>query len=140
MRHTHATLALEAGIHPKVVSERLGHASVSITLDTYSHVAPNMQQEAAEKIDAGLRAARGSMTQLPEPTACCHTAGSNRRFWQFRRVARAVVADSRYPRQSARTPLRVWRRLVAHASSCMTARPGASSQPAHETEASVWPR
>ena len=57
MRHTHATLALEAGIHPKVVSERLGHANVSITLDIYSHVAPNMQQEAAERIDAGLRAA-----------------------------------------------------------------------------------
>jgi len=37
LRHTHATLALQAGIHPKVVSERLGHATVSITLDTYSH-------------------------------------------------------------------------------------------------------
>ena len=43
MRHTHATLALETGIHPKVVSERLGHATVSITLDTYSHAIPAMQ-------------------------------------------------------------------------------------------------
>ena len=43
--------------HPKVISERLGHASISITLDTYSHVMPGMQEEAAEKIDAGLRAA-----------------------------------------------------------------------------------
>jgi len=42
---------------PKVVSERLRHASIGITLDTYSHVMPSMQEEAAEKIDAGLRAA-----------------------------------------------------------------------------------
>ncbi len=53
LRHTHATLALQAGIHPKVVSERLGHATVSITLDTYSHAIPAMQEEAAERI-AGL--------------------------------------------------------------------------------------
>lgn len=50
LRHTHATLALQAGIHPKVVSERLGHASVSFTLDTYSHAIPAMQAEAAEVI------------------------------------------------------------------------------------------
>jgi integrase len=48
---------LKAGVHPKVVSERLGHACIGITLDTYSHVMPGMQEEAAEKIDAGLRAA-----------------------------------------------------------------------------------
>ena len=53
LRHTHATLALQAGIHPKVVSERLGHATVSITLDTYSHAIPAMQEEAATLI-AGL--------------------------------------------------------------------------------------
>ena len=53
LRHTHATLALQAGIHPKVVSERLGHATVSITLDTYSHAIPAMQEAAAAKI-AGL--------------------------------------------------------------------------------------
>jgi integrase len=50
LRHTHATLALQAGIHPKVVSERLGHATVSITLDTYSHAIPAMQEEAAVRI------------------------------------------------------------------------------------------
>jgi integrase len=50
LRHTHATLALRAGIHPKVVSERLGHATVSITLDTYSHAIPAMQKEAAARI------------------------------------------------------------------------------------------
>jgi integrase len=50
LRHTHATLALRAGIHPKVVSERLGHATISITLDTYSHAIPAMQEEAAVRI------------------------------------------------------------------------------------------
>lgn len=50
LRHTHATLALQAGIHPKVVSERLGHATIGITLDTYSHAIPAMQEEAAERI------------------------------------------------------------------------------------------
>ena len=57
LRHTHATQLLKAGVHPKVVSERLGHASIGITLDTYSHVMPGMQEAAAELIDAGLRAA-----------------------------------------------------------------------------------
>ena len=50
-----ATQLLTAGVHPKVVSERLGHASIGITLDVYSHVLPSMQEEAADKIDAGLR-------------------------------------------------------------------------------------
>ena len=53
LRHTHATLALQAGIHPKVVSERLGHANVAITLDTYTHVVPALQSDAAELV-AGL--------------------------------------------------------------------------------------
>jgi integrase len=57
LRRTHATQPLKAGVHPKVVSERLGHASIGITLDTYGHVMPGMREEAAEKIDAGLRAA-----------------------------------------------------------------------------------
>jgi len=52
LRHTAATLLLLAGENPKVVSERLGHASVTITLDTYSHVLPTMQKEAARKLDA----------------------------------------------------------------------------------------
>jgi integrase len=58
VRHTHATLALRAGIHPKVVSERLGHATVSITLDTYSHAIPAMQEEAATLIAGLVFAAR----------------------------------------------------------------------------------
>ena len=42
---------LQQGVHPKVVQERLGHTSISLTLDTYSHVIPSMQQEAADKMD-----------------------------------------------------------------------------------------
>lgn len=57
LRHSHANQLLAAGVHVKIVSERLGHASVGITLDTYSHAMPALQEEAAEKIDAGLRAA-----------------------------------------------------------------------------------
>lgn len=50
LRHTMATLLLSAGENPKVVSERLGHASVTLTLDTYSHVLPNMQADATNKM------------------------------------------------------------------------------------------
>ena len=50
LRHTCATLALEAGVHPKIVSERLGHASTRLTLDTYSHVTPTMQDVATQQI------------------------------------------------------------------------------------------
>jgi len=50
-RHTHASLMLKQGIHPKVVQERLGHASIQITLDTYSHVAPGLQEAAAKRFD-----------------------------------------------------------------------------------------
>jgi integrase len=57
LRHSHATQLLREGIHPKVVSERLGHSTVGITLDTYSHVTPNMQEEAAKRIDVALRSA-----------------------------------------------------------------------------------
>jgi integrase len=50
LRHTHATIALQAGVHPKVVQERLGHASIAITLDTYSHVIPQLDSGAAALI------------------------------------------------------------------------------------------
>ena len=54
LRHTCATLLLVAGENPKVVSERLGHASISMTLDTYSHVLPTMQEAAAERLESML--------------------------------------------------------------------------------------
>jgi integrase len=52
LRHTHATLALAAGVHPKVVSERLGHATVAFTLDVYSHTVRALQEEAADRVAA----------------------------------------------------------------------------------------
>jgi integrase len=51
LRHTAATLLLQEGVHPKVVQERLGHAQIGLTLDTYSHVLPTMQREAADRLD-----------------------------------------------------------------------------------------
>ena len=50
-RHSHASLMLKQGAHPKVVQERLGHSSIQITLDTYSHVAPGLQEAAANRFD-----------------------------------------------------------------------------------------
>lgn len=50
LRHTHATLLLQQGVHPKVVQERLGHSSITMTLDRYSHVIPSMQKEAAQSL------------------------------------------------------------------------------------------
>ncbi len=50
-RHTHASLMLKQGIHPKIVQERLGHATIAVTLDTYSHVAPGLQEAAAKRFD-----------------------------------------------------------------------------------------
>ena len=52
LRHTWATLALEQGIHPKVVQERLGHSTIGITLDIYSHVSPMLHDEAANQVAA----------------------------------------------------------------------------------------
>jgi integrase len=54
LRHTCATLLLAANEHPKVVSERLGHSNITLTLDTYSHVLPSMQQGASEKLERML--------------------------------------------------------------------------------------
>jgi integrase len=54
LRHSAATIALAAGVSPKVVSEQLGHASTAFTLDTYAHVLPHMQDEAAARVEAML--------------------------------------------------------------------------------------
>jgi integrase len=54
-RHSHISYLLAAGAHPKVASERAGHASVAITLDVYSHLIPGMQEDAAARIDIALR-------------------------------------------------------------------------------------
>jgi integrase len=55
LRHSHATQLLVAGVHAKVVQERLGHSNIGITLDTYSHVIGTMQEDAATKLDKAFR-------------------------------------------------------------------------------------
>ncbi|PEM81497.1 site-specific integrase [Bacillus toyonensis] len=54
LRHTHATLLLKQGVHPKIVSERLGHTDVSLTLNVYSHVLPSMQEEAIKNFGKSI--------------------------------------------------------------------------------------
>jgi len=54
LRHAHATILLQQGVHPKIVQERLGHSSVATTLDIYSHVTPGLQEAAARRFDEGL--------------------------------------------------------------------------------------
>ncbi|MEE9298696.1 MAG: site-specific integrase [Acidimicrobiia bacterium] len=65
LRHTWATLALEAGINPKVVSEQLGHVNVSITLDTYSHVIPVLQADAVDRVAEAIYNAEDNQPSEP---------------------------------------------------------------------------
>ncbi len=62
LRHTAATLMLQQGTNPKIVQERLGHASIQLTMDTYSHVLPDMQNEIANRLDALLTPIPVSLT------------------------------------------------------------------------------
>jgi integrase len=57
LRHSHATQLLLSGVHPKVAQERLGHSTVTTTLDLYSHVTANMQEDAASRLDAVFQSA-----------------------------------------------------------------------------------
>ena len=57
LRHSHATQLLSAGVHPKVAQERLGHSTITTTLDLYSHVTETMQADAAAKLDMAFRSA-----------------------------------------------------------------------------------
>lgn len=65
LRHTHATLLLKAGIHPKIVQERLGHSSINVTLDTYSHVLPNLQEAVLNTIGDSIL---GNQIEDEKPT------------------------------------------------------------------------
>ncbi len=55
LRHSHASLMLRSKVHPKVVQERLGHSTITTTLDTYSHVTPGLQEDAAQRFEEGLK-------------------------------------------------------------------------------------
>lgn len=67
LRHAHATLMLQKGIHPKIVSERLGHSSIAITLDTYSHVLPGLQEAAARRFEEGLHDVAAAIPEKLDP-------------------------------------------------------------------------
>ena len=58
LRHFHATLMLQEGTNPKIVQERLGHSSFAITMDTYSHVAPGLQEQAANNFAVAMKRAK----------------------------------------------------------------------------------
>jgi integrase len=55
LRHSAATILLTMGVHPKVVQELLGHSQINMTMDTYSHVLPSMQQEAMNRLNEAFR-------------------------------------------------------------------------------------
>jgi integrase len=61
LRHSHATQLLSAGVHPKIAQERLGHASITTTLDLYSHVTDTMQSDAAARLDAAFQLAQAGL-------------------------------------------------------------------------------
>jgi len=62
--HSHATQLLLAGVHPKVAQERLGHSTISTTMDLYSHVTDTMQGEAAAKLDTAFRSAINAAVRM----------------------------------------------------------------------------
>jgi hypothetical protein len=67
VRHSYATAALKAGIPAKVVSERLGHATVAFTLQVYSHVIPGMDEQAAGAVAALIFGPEGSVSEADAP-------------------------------------------------------------------------
>ncbi len=75
LRHAHATMLLEQGVHPKVVAERLGHGSTHVTMEVYSHVTPALQQSAAAAFEAAFDAAAPAAGQAPV-TAAADTAAA----------------------------------------------------------------
>ena len=69
-RHTHAVQLFKERVHPKIVQERLGHSTIAVTLDLYSHVMPGMQEDAAMKVDKALKAALGKRTENEIQASC----------------------------------------------------------------------
>ncbi|MDX2168436.1 MAG: site-specific integrase [Deltaproteobacteria bacterium] len=69
LRHSHATQLLRHDIHPKIVQERLGHSSFKLTMDTYTHVIPSLQEHAADEVDAALTAALERVKRRPRRRA-----------------------------------------------------------------------
>lgn len=68
LRHTTATLLLSQGVHPRVVMETLGHSQISLTLDTYSHVLPSLQADAAKRMNHAIGCQIGCQTEHDAPS------------------------------------------------------------------------
>ncbi len=68
-RHTHVSVMLKQGVDPKTISERVGHSSVVITLDTYAHLLPGMQDAAARGFDEGLSHFKGESKSASPPAS-----------------------------------------------------------------------
>jgi len=102
LRHAHATLMLQQGVHPKIVSERLGHASIGITLDTYSHVLPAMQTEAATAFDE-LFGANASPRARVVVAGRCVPYRLTIRAWLTRACPRAFATSCSNAPESAST-------------------------------------
>jgi integrase len=66
LRHSHVTLLMAAGEHPKVVQERLGHSTITLTLDTYTHLVPGMQELASSRLESLLRSS-SHLCRQPSP-------------------------------------------------------------------------
>src|SRR5262249_1121637 len=64
LRHSHAKQLLSTGVHPKVAQERLGHSTITTTMDLYSHVSDTMQEDAAAKLDAAFRSAINAAARI----------------------------------------------------------------------------
>ena len=65
-RHAHASLMLRNGVHPKIVSERLGHSTIAVTIDLYSHVTPGLQEAAALRFEDALQVKAEEPQSVPE--------------------------------------------------------------------------
>ena len=66
LRHTCASLLIQQGAHPKLIQTRLGHSSITITLDTYGHLFPSIEEALAERLDAAYEAAGNSSTNVAQ--------------------------------------------------------------------------
>jgi len=99
LRHTHATLLFQQGVHPKIVSERLGHGSVAYTLDIYSHVVPGLQEAAARRFDEMLPGVPDGVVEGPVNNPSTKSEDSNGGAYGIRtrglRLERAVSLATR---------------------------------------------
>ncbi len=96
VRHSYATAALQAGVSPKIISERLGHATAAFTLQVYSHVIPGMDEEAATSVASLILSAGDTEPQVNGRTSGRQSgvAGQTRKPLTWRKPRLAMVAGA----------------------------------------------